>query len=121
MSVPGLYRASATTATPLCGRLGNVRLCVVPCLAGGPSPDTQAPFSFALPWAEGTSGRDLKFPCMFWRFLLVTWALSLVPIVAIMSVLILLTSGDRRWTVGSLAGFKHDGTSEVAQAAQAAL
>jgi hypothetical protein len=44
---------STTSATPLGGRC--IRLCVVPCLACGPSPDTPAPFSFALPWAEVTS------------------------------------------------------------------
>ena len=39
---------STTSATPL----GDpwVRLCAVPCLAGGPSPDILAPFSLALPW-----------------------------------------------------------------------
>ncbi len=34
------------------------------------------------------------FACMFWRFLMMTWALSLVPIMA-MSVRILFTSYDR--------------------------
>ena len=33
------------------------------------------------------------FACMFWRFLMMTWALSLVPIMA-MSVRILFTSPD---------------------------
>ena len=44
---------STTSATPL----GDpwVRLCAVPCLAGGPSPDILAPFSLALPWVEVTS------------------------------------------------------------------
>jgi hypothetical protein len=38
---------------------------VVLCLAGGPSPDTPAPSSFALPWAEATSRA-----CPQWRCLL---------------------------------------------------
>ncbi len=32
-----------------------VRPCVVPCLAGGPSPDILAPISLALPWPGVTS------------------------------------------------------------------
>ena len=44
---------STTSATPLGGLW--VRPCVVPCLAGGPSPDIPAPFSLALPWAGVTS------------------------------------------------------------------
>jgi hypothetical protein len=45
---------STTSATPLSGRCVRPA-CEVPCLAGGPSPDTPlaAPSSFALPWAEG--------------------------------------------------------------------
>jgi hypothetical protein len=45
--------SSTTSATPLGGLW--VRPCVVPCLAGGPSPDILAPISLALPWAGMTS------------------------------------------------------------------
>jgi hypothetical protein len=46
---------STTSATPLGGLW--VRPCVVPCLAGGPSPDipVPSPLSLALPWAAVTS------------------------------------------------------------------
>jgi hypothetical protein len=44
--------SSITSATPLGGLW--VRPCVVPCLAGGPSPDILAPTSLALPWAGAT-------------------------------------------------------------------
>ncbi len=48
---------STTSATPIGGLW--VRPCVVPCLAGGPSPDILAPTSLALPWAGVTS----RAPC----------------------------------------------------------
>ncbi len=43
---------SITSATPVGGLWVRVRPCVVPCLAGGPSPDTQVPSSFALQYTR---------------------------------------------------------------------
>ncbi len=87
--------SSTTSATPLGGLW--VRPCVVPCLAGGPSPDILAPIEIARAPVGGSD-----FACMFWRFLMVTWALSLVPIMA-MFVRILFTSHDRLPVVLSAA------------------
>ncbi len=111
LSALRLYHIRHPTRRSLCDSC--VRLCVVPCLAGGPtgtgSPDTpDSGLSILLRAPVG--GRDSDFPCMpslpvFRRFLIMTWAfkLSLIPIMA-MSVrsLRLLTSHDRCWSVGSL-------------------
>ncbi len=100
--VPG--PGSTMIATLLYGR--EVRPCVVPCLAGGPSPDTPVPSFLALPWAEVTSracsgGSNLKPELMM---ILALSLVAIMPVAMSESVRILFISQDRCWTVtvGSL-------------------
>ena len=93
MSVPNLYHIRHPTRRPLGPRARVWSLA----LQAGPLAVLIIIFQFHIFLRRAPVGGS-DFACMFGRFLMATWALSLVPIMA-MSVRNV-TSHDRRWAVG---------------------